>query len=122
MHHEHEEAMRADFTTRTDLTARAYHDAVTDTQLDEIYTQTRAIDDRWGSGPHADQWQFLSDAHQDWRDRPDTMTRFLDNVEHNRAKGYDGGIDDVQRRSLYQARELTAPASTRRRGPIQRER
>ncbi|MEV6100660.1 hypothetical protein [Nocardia sp. NPDC051981] len=114
--------MRSDFREQTALQQSAYRPDVTNEQIDEIYAKTRQIDDRWNSGPHADQWRYLSDAYADWRDAPDTMDRFIDNIEFNLAKGDDFGLDEVQRRSLYQARELTEPHRVRRRGPIQRER
>ncbi|MEV6101457.1 hypothetical protein [Nocardia sp. NPDC051981] len=123
MEAEHEEAMRSDFRERTALQHSAYQPDVTEDQINEVYTKTRQIDDRWNAGPHADQWRYLSDAYADWRDAPDTMDRFIDNIEFNRAKGYDDfGLDEVQRRSLYQARELTEPHRVRPRGRGQRER
>lgn len=128
MEREHEEAMRADFTARTRLIASATDDGVTEAKIDQIFTDAAKIAERWTAGPHREQWQFLSDAEQDWRERPDTMRRFLDNVEHNRAQGWDGDLDEVQRRSLYQARELTQPTQrtqpteNRPRGSIRRER
>ncbi|WP_458686410.1 hypothetical protein [Nocardia tengchongensis] len=122
MESEHEEAMRSDFRERTALQLSGYQAGVTEEQIDQIYGTVGQIDDRWKAGPHAAQWQFLTDAYADWNDRPNTMARFIDNIEHNLAQGWDGGLDEVQRRSLHQARELTEPQRPRRRGQIQRER
>ncbi|MFJ9368783.1 hypothetical protein ACIRRA_30755 [Nocardia sp. NPDC101769] len=122
MEAEHEEAMRSDFREQASLQARTYQAGVTETEIGESFSKVREIHSRWNSGPHADQWQYLSDAYEDFRDRPDTMDRFLDNVEFNHAQGWDGGLDEVQRRSLHQAKELTEPQRVRPRGRIQRER
>ncbi|MFB8001548.1 hypothetical protein [Nocardia sp. NPDC056000] len=122
MESEHEEAMRAEFTARTKLMDSIYAPGVTEDRCNQICDDVDVVDERWTQGPHSAQWQYLSDCHTDWRDRPETMQRFLDNVEHNRARGWDAGLDEVQRRSQYQARELTAPQRIRRRGPVQRER
>ncbi|QLY33969.1 hypothetical protein H0264_18590 [Nocardia huaxiensis] len=122
MEREHEEAMRADFRERTALQLSGYQPGVTEDQIDQIYGKVRQIDDRWTAGPHASRWQYLSDAYDDFSDRPETMDRFLDNIEFNRAQGWDGGLDEVQRRSLYQAKELTEPQRVRPRGRVQRER
>ncbi|MFE3799279.1 hypothetical protein [Nocardia tengchongensis] len=120
MQSEHEEAMRSDFRERTGLLLSGYEPQVTEEQIDQRYDKVRQLDERWNSGPHADQWRYLSDAYADWRDAPDTMVRFIDNVEFNRAKGF--GIDEVQYRSLLQARELTEPHRVRPRNQVQWER
>ncbi|WP_157574606.1 hypothetical protein [Nocardia jejuensis] len=127
MEREHEELMRSDFREQTTLTRSVYDEGVTDAQAQQISAKTEQIDQRWSDGPHSQQWQFLSDAYADWRDRPETMARHLDTVEHNRAQGWDT-LDEVQYRSLMQARELTAPdreqdrTRGRGRGQISRER
>ncbi|MGX1805171.1 hypothetical protein ACWIGI_05605 [Nocardia sp. NPDC055321] len=127
MEREHEEMMRSDFRDQAALQARTCQADVTEQEIGESFSKVREIHGRWHSGPHAEQWQFLSDAYADWRDRPDTMARHMDNVEHNRAQGWDP-LDGVQYRSLLQARELTAPdrehdrTRGRRRGQISRER
>ncbi|MFE3986548.1 hypothetical protein ACFXPR_18880 [Nocardia tengchongensis] len=120
MQSEHEEAMRSDFREQAALQQRTYQSDVTESEIGECFSKAREIHGRWNDGPHADQWRYLSDAYADWRDAPDTMVRFIDNVEFNRAKGF--GIDEVQYRSLLQARELTEPHRVRPRGQVQRER
>lgn len=122
MESEHEEAMRSDFREQAALQQRTYQAGVTESEIGECFSKAREIHCRWNDGPHAGQWQYLTGAYEDFRDRPDTMDRFLDNVEHNRAQGWDGGLDEVQRRSLHQAKALTEPHRVRPRGQMQRER
>ncbi|MFE3222924.1 hypothetical protein [Nocardia sp. NPDC059228] len=114
--------MRSDFREQASLQARTYQAGVTENEVGESFSKVREIHGRWSSGPYAEQWRYLADAYTDFRDRPDAMDRFLDNVEHNLAQGWGGGLDEVQRRSLYQAKELTEPQRVRPRGRNQRER
>lgn len=115
MQREHEETMRADFDRYADLAdqidkamnAPGPFDAE---QFDAINGQQEALRKQWQSGPHSEQWEYLSDARDDWRSTPDTMSRFYDNVAHNDG----GGLDEVQLRSLSQAAELTARSNERR--------
>ncbi|QLY34001.1 hypothetical protein [Nocardia huaxiensis] len=107
MQPEHEELMRSDFQDRTALTWQAYKPDATEQTLFDISRRTAEYDQRWLSGPHAEHWQFLTDAYSDWRARPDTMGRFLDNLEHNRRTyGDTGGFTETQRQSLIQAGNL----------------
>ncbi|WP_306359519.1 hypothetical protein [Nocardia sp. CC227C] len=106
MEREHEEAMRTEFAAQAERWRTAYEPGVTEAKLDEIYRTASECDQRWQTGPHAEHWQYLTDAYSDWRARPDTMNRLLDDVEHNRAQGWDGGVTDIQRRSLHQTRDL----------------
>lgn len=122
MESEHEEAMRSDFREQAALHVRVYQAGVTVDEIDECFSKAREIHGRWSAGPHAEQWRWLFDAYEDFRSRPDTMDRFLDDVEFNHAHGCDRGLDDVQRRSLYQAKALTEPHRVRPRGQVQRER
>lgn len=79
-----------------------------DAEADEITT-------RWDNGSHAQDWAHLEDATADFQARPETMTRLLGNVEHDREHGglYDT-VTDVEYRSLKQAQEVTAPQTQRR--------
>ncbi|WP_067478746.1 hypothetical protein [Nocardia amamiensis] len=106
MEREHEEAMRAEFAEYTQLTEQMYRPDATDAEIDNICDQRRQIDQRWGEGPHAEHWGYLSDAYEDWRQAPDTMFRFIDNIAHN-----GGGVTDVQHRSLLQAGQLAGRSS-----------
>ncbi|WP_330183839.1 hypothetical protein OHB26_09540 [Nocardia sp. NBC_01503] len=99
--------MRTEFQDRAALGWQGWKPDVTETELDQIHTKTEEYDRRWLAGPHAEHWQYLSDAYQDCRERPDTMRRFLENIEHNRrVHGYDLGVTEVQRQSLIQAQNL----------------
>lgn len=106
MEREHEEAMRREFAEQAELERGARQAGVTETRIEEIYRQSGEYDQRWLSGPHAEHWQYLSDAYRDCQERPDTMRRFLDNIAHNRAHGYDGDVTDTEHRSLLQAYDL----------------
>ncbi|WP_067704475.1 hypothetical protein [Nocardia jejuensis] len=123
---EHEEAMRSDFREQAALHERIYVAGVTLDEIKECFSKGREIHGRWISGPHAEQWRWLFDVYNDFRSRPETMERIVDDVEFNRAHGCDRGLDEVQYRSLMQARELTAPdgkhTRPRTRGQISRER
>ncbi|WP_435590787.1 hypothetical protein [Nocardia sp. bgisy118] len=104
MQREHEEAMRADYTEHDALGRQMFADGVTDADIDRIDTQRVEIEKRWHSGPHAEHWAYLSDAHEDWRQAPKTMQRMLADADHN-GPGY--GLTDIERRSQEQARALT---------------
>ncbi|KAA8884249.1 hypothetical protein F3087_34055 [Nocardia colli] len=82
------------------------------------------ISQLWKSGPHAEHWHYLDAAHDDWQRRPETMDRFLDGVDEDRAVGYFVGVTEVEYRSQLQARDLTAAERDRRqeRPPQQRAR
>ncbi|MGQ4620013.1 hypothetical protein [Nocardia sp. R7R-8] len=106
MEREHEEAMRAEFARYTQL-GDMYRPGTTDAGLGRIVAQRRETDQRWGEGPHAEHWNYLSDVYADWRQAPDTMFRLLDNIDHN---GGDG-VTDLQHRSLRQAGQLAGRSS-----------
>ncbi|MFC8385840.1 hypothetical protein [Nocardia sp. NPDC057272] len=116
MQREHEEAMRADFDRHADLsdqmeTGVTHPDStMTDEQILAIDAQQQELEQRWAGGPHAEHWQYLSDAHDDWRQAPDTMRRMHENIAHN-----DGCfVTDIESRSQDQAASLYARTCERR--------
>ncbi|MBF6226028.1 hypothetical protein IU470_13075 [Nocardia abscessus] len=116
MEREHEEAMRAEFARYTQLGEDMYRPGTTDAELDRMVAQRRETDQRWGEGPHAEHWSYLSDAYEDWRQAPDTMFRFLDNIDHNGGEG----VTDLQHRSLRQAGQLAGRNSEKVRDAARR--
>lgn len=124
MEHEHEEAMRADFATYAELGQQMQRPSVTEYEIQLIDMRQHELAGRWESGPHAEHWTYLDDAHDDWTRCPATMTRFLDGVGYDRAAGYFVGVTEVEYRSQLQARDLTAAERDRRqeRPPRQRAR
>ncbi|MFB7722309.1 hypothetical protein [Nocardia sp. NPDC056100] len=122
MEFEHEEAMREAFREQASLHARVYQTGVTLDEIGECFSKAREIHGQWSSGPHADQWGYLMSAYEAVRRGSSTTDRFLDNIEVCGAHGCDSGLDDVQHRSLRQAKELAQPRRIRARGHIQRER
>ncbi|MBF6299507.1 hypothetical protein IU459_18450 [Nocardia amamiensis] len=116
MEREHEEAMRAEFARFTQLGEDMYQPGTTDAELDRITAQRRETDQRWGEGPHAEHWSYLTDAYEDWRQAPDTMFRFLDNIDHNSGDG----VTDLQNRSLRQAGQLAGRDSEKVRDAARR--
>ncbi|MEU4811887.1 hypothetical protein AB0H20_22010 [Nocardia fluminea] len=116
MEREHEEAMRVDFDRHADLsdqreTGVTHPDStMTEEQLDAISAQQQELERRWTGGPHAEHWEYLSDAHQDWHHAPDTMRRFAENIAHNG----DSFITDIEARSQGQAGDLYARTCKRR--------
>lgn len=116
MQREHEEAMRADYDRHADLsdqreTGLSHPDStMTEEQLDAIGSQQRELNQRWANGPHAEHWQYLSDAHDDWQQAPKTMRRMRENIAHN------GGdfVTDIESRSQDQAAGLYARTCERR--------
>ncbi|WP_431963283.1 hypothetical protein [Nocardia sp. bgisy134] len=103
MQREHEEAMRVDYAEHDRLSRAMFADGVTDTDIDRIDQQRITIEQRWRSGPHVEHWDYLSDAHEDWRGSPKVMHRLLADVDHNGG----AGMTDVEHRSQQQARQLT---------------
>ncbi|WP_433629114.1 hypothetical protein [Nocardia sp. CA-120079] len=116
MEREHEEAMRADYQQHYQLGLDMFRDRITETDIERLDSDRIEIEKRWQDGPHTEQWAYLSDAQHDWERSPATMSRFMENVDHN--GGY--GLTDIQRRSQQQARELTG--NDRPRPRIQRGR
>ncbi|MFD6357266.1 hypothetical protein ACFXO9_27170 [Nocardia tengchongensis] len=130
MHSEHEEAMRFDFHDRVTLSWAAMWPGVTDVEAAEIDRRVSEYDQRWTQGPHAQEWEFLHAAYADWREQPDKMRKFTDDLDVHPGVWAAGGLTDLQRRSLDQARniaheercainELNPPAQ---RLPIRRDR
>lgn len=117
MQREHEEAMREDFARYVDLADQVDKGLTLpgpfgEQELLAIDAQQEELRERWRSGPHAEHWNYLEDAREDWRAYPDTMSRMHDNVAHNGG----GGLSDIQLRSLDQAAELTAQSNERHAG------
>ncbi|MGK8559557.1 hypothetical protein [Nocardia gipuzkoensis] len=102
MEREHEEAMRADFTTYAELERQMFRPSVTEYEIELIDMRQHELAGRWESGPHAEHWRYLNDAYEDWRRSPDTMLRLVDNLAHNGGEG----ATEVERRSLLQAGQL----------------
>ncbi|WP_406272524.1 hypothetical protein OH799_32930 [Nocardia sp. NBC_00881] len=103
MEREHEEAMRADYSTYAELGRQMFRPSTSEAEIQLIDMQQQVLADRWESGPHAQHWQYLDDAHEDWKRSPKVMVRMLADIDHNGGAGVSG----VQRRSLEQARQLT---------------
>jgi hypothetical protein len=114
MQPEHEEAMRQEFAHGVELGKRMYN-VDTEAEIEQLGAQQEEIGRRWQEGPHAEHWQFLNDAWHDWREAPDTMARLADNIAHERAQNGGCGFDEVQVRSLDQARQLYEADMPRRR-------
>ncbi|MEU7633855.1 hypothetical protein AB0C34_28405 [Nocardia sp. NPDC049220] len=103
MEREHEEAMRADYTTYTELGRQMLRPSTSAAEIQAIDMQQQIVADRWEFGPRAQHWQYLEDADEDWKRSPKVMARMLDNIDHSGG----AGVSDVQRRSPEQARQLT---------------
>ncbi|WP_228539782.1 hypothetical protein [Nocardia sp. XZ_19_385] len=102
--------MRTDFTEYVALQRQALRPTVSDTEMDQYFAQQAAISQRWKIGPHAQHWEYLSDAHHDWQQAPKTMERFLHGVVYDCIDNGDAsGVTDIQLRSQAQARDLTEP-------------
>ncbi|MGW5572634.1 hypothetical protein ACWEVD_15630 [Nocardia thailandica] len=115
MQREHEEAMRTDFDQYVDLSDQMdhgltrYDNPITEEQITAIGDQQEAVQDRWRNGPHAQHWNYLEDAHHDWRQAPDTMRRMHEDIAHN--GGF--GLTDIETRSQVQAAALYARSTER---------
>ncbi|NKY48374.1 hypothetical protein [Nocardia cerradoensis] len=118
MQREHEEAMRAEFAEKVALERTMFNAGVTDAEFDRMSRRSNDIDNRWASGPHAEHWAFLGDAHHDWQHNPETMERFRADIAHNLATDGHVGLSDVQVRSLEQARTLTQQQSQQAERPV----
>lgn len=119
---EHEEAMRVDFAERAALERQLderHTDAAT---VEQVCNRIDAIDDRWDTGPHAEQWRFLGDTYAEWDQRPVAMREHLDRLRHQRAAGHDIGLSDVQFRSVEQAGALIDPQLTQQQQRPERSR
>ncbi|MEU7632025.1 hypothetical protein AB0C34_18850 [Nocardia sp. NPDC049220] len=101
MHIEHEEAMREAFTEVDRLSRLRDRPGASDTEIHSLYVQEETIDQGWRNGPHPSEWKYLKDVHDRWARTPSDMRRML------AAPGADR-LDGVQRRSIEQARILTA--------------
>ncbi|MEU7633856.1 hypothetical protein AB0C34_28410 [Nocardia sp. NPDC049220] len=101
MHIEHEEAMREAFAEVDRLSQLRDRPGASDIQIQDFYRRQEAIDAGWRNGPHPGEWKYLKDVHDRWARTPGDMRRML------AAPGADW-LDGVQRRSIEQARILTA--------------
>ncbi|WP_458686409.1 hypothetical protein [Nocardia tengchongensis] len=130
MHSEHEEAMRWEFRDCIAMSWKALRPGVTGTEAEEIACGIAEYDQRWQSGPHAREWNFLCAAYSDWREQPENMRKLAEDLRINPTVYADGGMTEVQRRSLDQARNIAheercaveAFTTPTQRTPIQRER
>ncbi|WP_459549904.1 hypothetical protein [Nocardia sp. X0981] len=103
MQREHEEAMRGDFQDLIEAYRQQAQPETAESEQDGLARIGSTIDRRWRSGPYAEQWGFLRAAYNECRQRPDTVRRRLDSIAHSRAQGRDGGVTDIELRSLEQA-------------------
>ncbi|KIA60552.1 hypothetical protein [Nocardia vulneris] len=101
MHREHEEAMREAFAELDGLTRAAYAPTASEADINRLYTDGAAIDQGWTYGPHQQQWEFLKGVRSQWECEPEQVRSMLRYCPS-------GGLDGVQRRSIEQARILTA--------------
>jgi hypothetical protein len=99
--------MRADFDRVLDMQGEALNARDDDeywrlsSESDQLISRWRDRDDEYG-----DAWQYLGDAHDDWKAQPETMTRFHERIAADEAEGV-YVLTDMQRRSQQHARELT---------------
>ncbi|WP_433562319.1 hypothetical protein ACQP1O_33210 [Nocardia sp. CA-151230] len=113
MHREHEELMRSEFFEQAQL-ARTQAHTHSDYQYERLAAARATYDDRWLSGPHAEEWAFLSASYEDWQRDPKSMARLMDNLDAIHAHhGQVFGVTEVRRRSLAQARDLVTIDHTR---------
>ncbi|WP_306359518.1 hypothetical protein [Nocardia sp. CC227C] len=128
MHHEHEEAMRAEFS---DCIALSWQTLRADpaVHVDGIQARVNEYDQRWQSGPHAREWNFLCAAYTDWRDYPEDTAKLVADIDAHRDVYHGAGFTDTQRRSLDQARNIANEERSAIRAysppqqlPVQRER
>ncbi|MFG3621500.1 hypothetical protein [Nocardia sp. NPDC047654] len=101
MHIEHEEAMREAFTEVDRLSKLMDRPGANEAEIESLYAQSQAIDQGWRNGPHPGEWKYLNDVHDLWSRSPSSVRRMLS------LPGADS-LNGVQRRSIEQARILTA--------------
>ncbi|WP_280253821.1 hypothetical protein [Nocardia abscessus] len=111
MHIEHEEAMREAFAEAARLSRLRDRPGASEAEIHSLYAQQEAIDHGWRNGPHPGEWNYLKDVHDLWSRSPSSVRRMLSSPGADR-------LDGVQRRSIEQARILTAA----QRPEIERER
>ncbi|MGW0054383.1 hypothetical protein [Nocardia nova] len=99
--------MRADFDRMLDLHNQAWN-AREDDEYKRLSAESDHINDRWAGrdDEHGAEWQYLSDAHEDWTRAPEAMARFHERIAADEAEGV-YVLTDMQRRSRQHARELT---------------
>lgn len=100
--------VRADFARMHELETRTDYGQMSEQELDQLLDRTSEISRRWQSRDDhtGDTWRYLEDAVADWRRAPDTMRRFHEQIQIDRASGFEA-ISPDQWRSQLQARELT---------------
>ncbi|UAK32504.1 hypothetical protein K8O92_00150 [Nocardia asteroides] len=101
MHIEHEEAMREAFAEVDRLSRLRDRPGAGEVEIHSLYAQQEAIDQGWRNGPHPGEWKYLKDVHDLWSRSPSSVRRMLS------LPGADA-LNAVQRRSIEQARILTA--------------
>ncbi|WP_370011681.1 hypothetical protein [Nocardia cyriacigeorgica] len=113
-----EKQMRADFARAEALHAEALNIGIDDgldfdaamDKADAIRDRAYDIDRRYRAHPSEqvrEDWEYLSDAVQDWKAAPETMVRFHDSYAADRQNGLFEALTPEQWRSQQQARELT---------------
>ncbi|MET7772083.1 hypothetical protein [Nocardia sp. NPDC005366] len=101
-------AMRVDFALSTVLARARVGSEIDGGLAGRIDDRIAVIGQRWRDHDRlSGDWAYLLDAYADWRERPDTMARFMDRVSADRAAGYDA-MSPAQLRSHHQARAMTA--------------
>ncbi|MFF2082863.1 hypothetical protein ACFVVM_03770 [Nocardia sp. NPDC058176] len=115
MQREHEELMRDDFARYIGLSEQVEQglfdrdNPIPTEQRDALHAQQDELRGRWEQGPHAEHWNYLSDAHDDWKRSPKVMARMLDDIAHNGG----AGVSEVEERSQAQAAALVARSAER---------
>ncbi|MFE3080894.1 hypothetical protein [Nocardia tengchongensis] len=130
MHSEHEDAMRSEFHDCITLSWTAIQPGLADAEAADINRRVGEYDQRWQSGPHAQEWNFLCAAYTDWRDHPEDMHTFVEDLRTNPTVYADFGPSEVQLRSLDQAHNIAreercamgALKPSMQREPIRRDR
>lgn len=99
--------MRSDFHDRTTLAWQADRPDISNDEQHHLHAQIAGYDQRWTAGPHATEWQYLTDALRDWQDRPDDMDSYLAVLDYQRrAFGQPDRVSETQWQSLVQAHNI----------------
>ncbi|QVI22906.1 hypothetical protein KHQ06_08060 [Nocardia tengchongensis] len=107
MHREHEALMRSEFHDRTILQWQADRPGISSGEQRRLHRHITQYDQRWAAGPHATDWQFLTDALREWQDRPDEMDVYLAGLDYQRrAFGRLDQVSETQWQSLVQAHNI----------------
>ncbi|WP_327114179.1 hypothetical protein OHB12_33720 [Nocardia sp. NBC_01730] len=103
--------MRADFARMQEIRDNMPHVQTAEERY-QLSNQADAIDQRWGGqlSDERETWQYLQDAHDDWKRSPEVMCRFHEQINIDQAAGL-CGLSGTEWRSQQQARELTGHGS-----------